>query len=61
MTPEYIEPCVSHQFLLQYELPGFYDPAIGEDKVLKVKFKYRNIIDTVVIDENDEISLPLTI
>jgi len=46
--------------LLQYELPGFYDPAIGEDKVLKVRFMYRDIVDTVVIDEKDEIMLPLT-
>lgn len=44
----------------QYELPGFYDPAIGEDKVLKVQFKYRNNIETVVIEEKDEIQLPLT-
>lgn len=44
----------------QYELPGFYDPAIGEDKVLKVQFKYKNDIDTVTIEEKDEIKLPPT-
>lgn len=51
---------LSHDFSLQYELPGFFDPAIGEDKVLRVQFKYRDITDTVVIDEKDEIMLPLT-
>ncbi|CRK99107.1 CLUMA_CG012095, isoform A [Clunio marinus] len=45
---------------LKYELPGFYDPAIGENKVLKVQFKYRNNLETVVIEEKDEIKLPLT-
>lgn len=45
---------------LQYELPGFYDPAIGEDKVLKVQFRYRNSLETVVIEETDQIKLPLS-
>jgi Domain of unknown function (DUF3395) len=47
-------------FLSQHELPGFYDPAIGENKVLKVQFKYKNDIKTVVIEDKDEIKLPLT-
>lgn len=42
----------------QSDLPGFWDPAIGEDKILKVKFKYRNDVKIVDIDDKDEIKLP---
>jgi hypothetical protein len=43
---------------LQYELPGFFDAAIGEDKELKVQYKFRNNIRTITIDDKDEIKLP---
>ncbi|CAO1402064.1 unnamed protein product [Diamesa tonsa] len=41
------------------ELPGFYDPCIGEAKVLKVQYKYNNIIASITINEKDELKLPL--
>jgi DnaJ family protein C protein 11 len=46
-------------FYFQFDLPGFFDPAIGEDKVLKIQYKFRNAIDSITIDEKDEIKLPL--
>ncbi|KAG5681382.1 hypothetical protein PVAND_010824 [Polypedilum vanderplanki] len=52
---------VVHSSSLKYDLPGFFDPAIGEDKVLKIQYKYRNQIDSIEFDEKDEIKLPLQI
>lgn len=43
---------------VKFELPGFFDPAIGEDKVLKIQYKYRNNVETIELDDKEEIRLP---
>jgi len=45
----------------KYELPGFFDPAIGEKKQLKIQFKYRNKIERITIEDDDEIKLPINV
>ncbi|CAO1401492.1 unnamed protein product [Diamesa serratosioi] len=45
--------------MFKNELPGFYDPCVGEAKVLKIQYKYNNIIASITFNEKDEIKLPL--
>lgn len=40
------------------ELPGFYDPCFGEDKLLRVDYEYRNQSYSVTVADNEELSIP---
>ncbi|XP_064459730.1 dnaJ homolog subfamily C member 11-like [Ornithodoros turicata] len=39
-------------------LPGFYDPCIGEEKALLVRYLYRNLLHEVTVADNDPLQLP---
>nr|XP_014090737.1 dnaJ homolog subfamily C member 11 [Bactrocera oleae] len=42
------------------ELPGFYDPCIGEDKILKIEYMFRNQTNVAIINDMDSVRLPLS-
>ncbi|XP_011202120.2 dnaJ homolog subfamily C member 11 [Bactrocera dorsalis] len=42
------------------ELPGFYDPCIGEDKILKIEYMFRNQNNVVIFKDMDSVRLPLS-
>lgn len=42
------------------ELPGFYDPCIGEDKLLKIEYMFRNQNNVAIIKDMDSVRLPLS-
>lgn len=42
------------------QLPGFFDPAIGEDKQLHVIYTYRQLPHEVTIQDNESLRLPKT-
>ncbi|KAL8587316.1 hypothetical protein ACOMHN_045563 [Nucella lapillus] len=39
-------------------LPGFYDPCIGEEKTLYIRYKFRNRLHQVTMTDTDVIRLP---
>jgi DnaJ family protein C protein 11 len=44
--------------ILQSQLPGFFDPAIGEDKMLHIIYNYREQPHEVTISDNEPLRLP---
>ncbi|KAL3280890.1 hypothetical protein HHI36_004117 [Cryptolaemus montrouzieri] len=42
------------------QLPGFFDPAIGEDKLLHIVYSYRQQPHEVTIQDDDSLRLPKT-
>ncbi|GAB0099589.1 dnaJ homolog subfamily C member 11 [Sergentomyia squamirostris] len=40
------------------ELPGFYDPCVGEEKNLRITYTYRDQTYNVVVMDNDSLQLP---
>ncbi|XP_055707223.1 dnaJ homolog subfamily C member 11 [Phlebotomus papatasi] len=40
------------------ELPGFYDPCVGEDKTLRVRFTYRDQSHSIEIIDKESLQLP---
>lgn len=40
------------------QLPGFYDPCVGEPKVLRIDYMYRDVSYTVEIKDEQELRLP---
>ncbi|XP_050429848.1 dnaJ homolog subfamily C member 11 [Adelges cooleyi] len=40
------------------QLPGFYDPCIGEDKVLSVKYMYRDLDYEIIINDSESLRIP---
>lgn len=47
-------------FVLQCDLPGFFDPALGEDKTLHIIYNYHDQPHEVTIADNEAIRLPKT-
>lgn len=45
-------------FLLQSELPGFYDPCIGEEKLLKISYIYNGKNCELVFKDNEPLRIP---
>jgi len=45
--------------LLQSDLPGFYDPSIGDDKILRIEYTYQNQFKVINIKDNEALRLPL--
>ncbi|XP_074654663.1 dnaJ homolog subfamily C member 11-like [Tubulanus polymorphus] len=44
---------------LKSGLPGFYDPCIGEDKVLYIRYRFRQQLHHVTVGEIEELRCPL--
>lgn len=44
---------------LQSELPGFFDPCVGEEKSLLIEYKYNDTNHKMKIRENEPIRLPV--
>jgi len=42
----------------QCQLPGFYDPCIGIDKVLTIQYTYRDQNYEVTINDNEALRIP---
>ena len=47
-----------HMFYLQAKMNGFYDPCIGEEKLLRVRYLFRDAVHEVTIDENQPLAIP---
>ncbi|XP_033154567.1 dnaJ homolog subfamily C member 11 [Drosophila mauritiana] len=41
------------------DLPGFYDPGIGEDKILRIEYTCKNQSEVIHIKDNEALRLPL--
>ncbi|XP_034651680.1 dnaJ homolog subfamily C member 11 [Drosophila subobscura] len=41
------------------DLPGFYDPSIGDNKILRIEYTYQNQFKVVNLKDNEAIRLPL--
>ncbi|XP_016973677.1 dnaJ homolog subfamily C member 11 isoform X2 [Drosophila rhopaloa] len=41
------------------DLPGFYDPSIGEDKILRIEYTYQNQFKVINVKDNEALQLPL--
>lgn len=42
----------------QSELPGFYDPCVGEEKSLQIEYTYNGRSQIIKIKENEPLRLP---
>lgn len=42
----------------QSELPGFYDPCVGEEKTLKIDYVYNETDYSLEIRDNENLRLP---
>ncbi|XP_058838201.1 dnaJ homolog subfamily C member 11 [Topomyia yanbarensis] len=40
------------------ELPGFYDPCYGEDKLLRIDYEYQNRSFSISVADNEDIRIP---
>ncbi|CAG2105090.1 unnamed protein product, partial [Medioppia subpectinata] len=40
------------------QLPGFYDPCIGEDKRLLIRYSYNDNIHQIVVEDNQSVNIP---
>jgi len=39
-------------------LPGFYDPCLGEEKSLYIKYRFRNILHEVTVNDTERVMVP---
>ncbi|XP_044751000.1 dnaJ homolog subfamily C member 11 [Coccinella septempunctata] len=42
------------------QLPGFFDPAVGEDKLLHIIYSYKQLQHEVTVQDNESLRLPKT-
>lgn len=47
-------------FLFQSELPGFFDPALGEEKTLHIIYNYHDQPHETMVADNESVRLPKT-
>lgn len=40
------------------ELPGFYDPCVGDDKHLTIQYMYHNNLHLCTVDDSNAVVLP---
>lgn len=45
-------------FFSQSELPGFYDPCVGEDKSLQIDYTFNGVNHRIVIKDNELLRIP---
>lgn len=45
-------------FISQSELPGFYDPCVGEEKSLQIDYIFSGINHRIVIKDNEPLRIP---
>lgn len=43
----------------QSDLPGFYDPCVGEDKKLKIEYTYREKSYHIILSDTEPVQLPI--
>lgn len=51
---------VTERNVFQSHLPGFYDPAIGEEKELTIIYNHRQQPHEVTIKDNEPLRIPKT-
>ncbi|EYB26338.1 hypothetical protein FG05_00939 [Fusarium graminearum] len=49
---------VIHQGVRKSRLPGFWDPAPGQDKVLRVEYQFKGEAGSIEVSNRDELVLP---
>lgn len=49
---------INHLLLFQSNLPGFYDPCLGEEKSLLVDYSYRSITHSITVKDNELLRIP---
>ena len=45
-------------YISQSELPGFYDPCVGEEKQLSITYHFRRQLHTCKFNEKEKILIP---
>ncbi|KAH8413639.1 hypothetical protein KR222_002394 [Zaprionus bogoriensis] len=40
------------------DLPGFFDPSLGDDKILRIEYTYNDVSKTVNLKDNEPLRLP---
>ena len=45
-------------FLSQSQLSGFYDPCIGEEKYLKIRYEFRNAFHEATFRDDECVRVP---
>lgn len=45
-------------FPLQCDLPGFFDPSLGDDKILRIEYTFEDVLKTVNLKDNEPLRLP---
>jgi len=51
---------VCYEILLQSQLPGFYDPCVGEDKQLLVQYLFHTQTHECVIRDDAPLRIPIS-
>lgn len=46
------------QMCMKSELPGFYDPCVGEPKHLHIEYSWRDVKRLLVVGDMDDLRLP---
>ncbi|XP_034477415.1 dnaJ homolog subfamily C member 11 [Drosophila innubila] len=41
------------------DLPGFFDPSLGDDKILRIEYTYKDVPKTINIKDNEPVRLPV--
>ncbi|KAL5013903.1 hypothetical protein ScPMuIL_008173 [Solemya velum] len=49
---------ILEEYSTKSDLPGFYDPCIGEDKKLYIRYRFRKRYHQVTLNDNESIRLP---
>uniref|UniRef100_U5EWB7 Putative molecular chaperone dnaj superfamily n=1 Tax=Corethrella appendiculata TaxID=1370023 RepID=U5EWB7_9DIPT len=52
------DSCLILQSSSKYELPGFYDTCVGEEKHLKIDYRYQNSSYSIIVNDKDSVRLP---
>jgi len=42
----------------KYQLSGFYDPCMGEDKYLKIVYEFRDAVHEAIYEDNEPVRIP---
>ena len=50
--------CTDLIFCSQSQLPGFYDPCVGEEKNLLVQYLFHSHVHEVTIEDSESLRIP---